>query len=148
MLKRNWCIFLPDFSILIICLKLRDLIFSLFGFVGSGGGAVTGREYLSLMEKHRPVLQWKDNFAEHFFIYSDNHINHAVFYPSLKSISLRLAEARSWGAGISIWEIGQGLDYFFDLLWCHCKFLDNSWMASWLYMFFSVTLFLVDTILV
>eukprot|EP00268_Persea_americana_P027279 TRINITY_DN26700_c0_g1_i1.p1 TRINITY_DN26700_c0_g1~~TRINITY_DN26700_c0_g1_i1.p1 ORF type:complete len:482 (+),score=54.71 TRINITY_DN26700_c0_g1_i1:127-1446(+) len=83
---------------------------------GSGGGAVTGREYLSLMEKHRPVLQWKDNFAEHFFIYSDNHINHAVFYPSLKSISLRLAEARSWGAGISIWEIGQGLDYFFDLL--------------------------------
>ncbi|KAK9280550.1 hypothetical protein L1049_014243 [Liquidambar formosana] len=84
---------------------------------GLGGGAITGRDYLSLLEQHKPVLQWEKNSAEHFFIYSDNHnIKHAVFYPSLMSISTRLEEALSWGAGISIWEIGQGLDYFFDLL--------------------------------
>ncbi|XP_059651262.1 uncharacterized protein LOC132298914 [Cornus florida] len=84
---------------------------------GSGGGAITGREYLSLLEQHRPSLQWEKNSMEHFFIYSDNqHVRHVVFYPSLMSIKMRLEEARSWGAGISIWEIGQGLDYFFDLL--------------------------------
>ncbi|KAF8379676.1 hypothetical protein HHK36_029120 [Tetracentron sinense] len=84
---------------------------------GLGGGAITGREYLSLLEKHKPVLQWEKKSGEHFFLYSDDHhIKHAVFYPSLMSISMRLKEAHSWGAGISIWEIGQGLDYFFDLL--------------------------------
>ncbi|XP_020210756.1 chitinase domain-containing protein 1 [Cajanus cajan] len=83
----------------------------------AGGGAVIGRDYLALLEKHRPELQWDEKSGEHFFLYSDDKdIRHAVFYPSLKSISLRLEEARSWGCGISIWEIGQGLDYFFDLL--------------------------------
>ncbi|GLU00795.1 hypothetical protein SLE2022_181390 [Rubroshorea leprosula] len=84
---------------------------------GSGGGPILGRDYISLLEKHKPTLQWEKNSGEHFFLYSDdNHINHAVFYPTLMSIYLRLEEAHSWGTGISIWEIGQGLDHFFDLL--------------------------------
>lgn len=83
---------------------------------GRGGGAIVGHEYLSLLEKHRPVLQWEEKSAEHFFIYSHNNVRHAVFYPSLMSISARLNEAQAWGAAVSIWEIGQGLDYFFDLL--------------------------------
>ncbi|KAB1998966.1 hypothetical protein ES319_D12G127500v1 [Gossypium barbadense] len=85
---------------------------------GSGGaGAILGRDYLSLLEKHRPQLQWEKNSGEHFFVYfDDNNVRHAVFYPSLMSIYMRLEEARFWGTGISIWEIGQGLDYFFDLL--------------------------------
>ncbi|GFY92321.1 glycosyl hydrolase superfamily protein [Actinidia rufa] len=84
---------------------------------GLGGGAITGRDYLVLLEKHKPSLQWDENSAEHFFVYSDNqNIRHAVFYPTLMSISIRLEEARSWGAGLSIWEIGQGLDYFFDVM--------------------------------
>lgn len=86
-------------------------------FAGGDGGAITGSDYLSLLEKHRPVLQWEKNSGEHLFFYSDDkHIKHAVFYPSLLSISLRLEEARRWRCGISIWEIGQGLDYFYDLL--------------------------------
>ncbi|ONK79056.1 uncharacterized protein A4U43_C01F2450 [Asparagus officinalis] len=83
---------------------------------GSGGGAITGRDYTSLLETHRPYLRWEEKSAEHFFIYSSKNVNHAVFYPSLMSISMRLDEAKAWGAGLSIWEIGQGLDYFFDLL--------------------------------
>lgn len=83
----------------------------------SGGGTITGREYLNLLEKHKPAFQWEKNSAEHFFFFSDeNHVKHAVFYPSLISISMRLEEAKLWGTGIAIWEIGQGLDYFFDLL--------------------------------
>ncbi|ESR58112.1 hypothetical protein CICLE_v10020231mg [Citrus x clementina] len=83
----------------------------------SGGGAITGREYLNLLQKHKPALQWEKNSGEHFFFFSDeNQVKHAVFYPSLISISMRLEEAKLWGTGIAIWEIGQGLDYFFDLL--------------------------------
>ncbi|XP_050235750.1 uncharacterized protein LOC126685828 [Mercurialis annua] len=91
----------------------NDFLFT----TGSGGGAIIGRDYISLLEKHKPNLQWEKNSGEHFFLYTDDEDNkHVVFYPSLMSISLRLEEARLWGTGVSIWEIGQGLDYFFDLL--------------------------------
>lgn len=84
---------------------------------GGGGGAILGRDYLSLLEKHKPQLKWDAESGEHFFLYStDDNDQHVVFYPSLLSIQMRLDEARSWGAAISIWEIGQGLDYFFHLL--------------------------------
>lgn len=84
---------------------------------GGGARAITGRGYLSLVDQYKPIIRWQTDFAEHFFLYSDDqHHEHAVFYPTLMSIAERLEEARSWGAGISIWEIGQGLDYFFDLL--------------------------------
>ncbi|KAL3337746.1 hypothetical protein AABB24_030067 [Solanum stoloniferum] len=77
---------------------------------GLGGGPIIAHEYLSLLEQHKPVFQWEENSAEHFFLYSDNqHVQHAVFYPTLMSLAMRLEEARSWGAGISIWEIGQDL---------------------------------------
>nr|TKW15425.1 hypothetical protein SEVIR_5G236600v2 [Setaria viridis] len=83
---------------------------------GSGGGAITGRDFVLLLEKYKPSLQWDEKSVEHFFIYSDEGVRHAVFYPTLMSLSVRLDEARNWGTGLSIWEIGQGLDYFFDVL--------------------------------
>ncbi|RLM91882.1 chitinase domain-containing protein 1 [Panicum miliaceum] len=83
---------------------------------GSGGGAITGRDFVHLLEKYKPSLQWDEKSSEHFFIYSHEGVRHAVFFPTLMSLSLCLDEARNWGTGLSIWEIGQGLDYFFDVL--------------------------------
>ena len=35
---------------------------------------------------------------------------HTVYYPT------RIALAKKVKCGIAVWELGQGLDYFFDLL--------------------------------
>lgn len=83
---------------------------------GYGGGPIIGRDYISILEKHKPKLLWEERSSEHYFFYLHDNVKHAVFFPTPISISVRLEEARAWGTGLSIWEIGQGLDYFFDLL--------------------------------
>ncbi|BBN17918.1 chitinase domain-containing protein 1 [Marchantia polymorpha subsp. ruderalis] len=88
-----------------------------------GGGAIVGHEYISLLAQHKPILTWEEASSEHYFTYSkeesmikNKKTDHKVYYPSLQSLSTRLEEAKRWGVGISIWEIGQGLEYFFDIL--------------------------------
>ena len=77
-----------------------------------------GHEFVKMLREASSNLKfkWDSESQEHFLEVKYNGRKHTVFYPSLHSIQNRIQLAKELGTGLSIWELGQGLDYFFDLL--------------------------------
>lgn len=74
-----------------------------------------GSEYLSLLRSNQDSsIKWGKEYSEHSVELTNNPT--VLFYPSLLSTQLRISAALEMGMGIAIWELGQGLDYFLDLI--------------------------------
>lgn len=87
-----------------------------------GGHAQTmlGRDVLERLQDsgNRHVrFEWHPQTAEHTLEYTDaRNMDHIAYVPTQAFLEARAALAAELGVGIAIWEIGQGLDHFFDVL--------------------------------
>ena len=69
-----------------------------------------------LAARRRPRLRWDNASEEHVAEYVDGEgRKHKLFYPTLLSLQRRIELAQEAGAGLSIWELGQGLESWMDL---------------------------------
>jgi chitinase domain-containing protein 1 len=78
------------------------------------GKAVTGKEFIEILAEEVHDI-WNEDDKEHGFHYKANGKDCIVYYPTLDMIRERLNFAKKKGFGVGIWELGQGLEYFFTL---------------------------------
>jgi len=79
----------------------------------AGADAILGSQLMEKLageEKYR--VSWNKHAMEHKF----SSKGEEIYFPSLYSINKRLEMFKELKTGLSIWEIGQGLNYFYDLL--------------------------------
>lgn len=86
-----------------------------------GGGApatALGRDVVARLQdraNRHAHFTWQPNTAEHLLEYTDAHgVDHVAYVPTKPSVAARARLAQEIGVGISIWEIGQGMNCFFD----------------------------------
>ena len=100
---------------------LLGLNFYGYDYTTEGGGPILGHEFVKILKGHVSKKQlkfkWDSTSKEHFIEVKYGNSRHTIFYPSLMSIQSRLHLVKELNlGGVAIWELGQGLDYFYDLL--------------------------------
>lgn len=83
----------------------------------NGGGPIIGTEYIEQLRnaKTNQQLTYNNNTAENYIEVRTSQGAKKIFYPTLYSIQKRLELAKEYRTGVAIWELGQGLNYFYDL---------------------------------
>ncbi len=82
-----------------------------------GAEAILGRDFVQLLQDKPQPFHWDREIQEHMIQFPGKKDDlSVVFYPTLHSIDARLQLAIRLDVGVAIWELGQGLDYFYDLL--------------------------------
>eukprot|EP00903_Cladosiphon_okamuranus_P014929 g13822.t1 len=90
-------------------------IVSLFAAEQPRDSGVTGREVSPIS------LEWDPVWREHVMSYRERGGNgnamhdHVATFPTLAFIQERVLLAQQLGVGVALWELGQGMPYFFDL---------------------------------
>lgn len=93
-----------------------------YGYMYSkeGAEAVVGHAFLELMraaeQKKSLQVTYDKATREHVFTVSHGSTKSVMYYPTERSLQERIQLAERLGCGITIWEIGQGLDHWMDLL--------------------------------
>uniref|UniRef100_H2YBB1 Chitinase domain-containing protein 1 n=1 Tax=Ciona savignyi TaxID=51511 RepID=H2YBB1_CIOSA len=96
---------------------LLGLNFYGYGYRASGSDSLVASQFLKLIQDFPSKVIWENDSQEHFIMQElPDKMQSFLAFPTLKSISVRIELAKKLGTGISIWELGQGLDYFYDLL--------------------------------
>ena len=82
---------------------------------------LTGEGLVRLLKRFTVAIEYHENSQDHFIMYKDEkEKSHFVTYPSLLFLQARIELAQKLNSGLSLWDIGQGLDYFYDLFYCVC----------------------------
>ncbi|KAJ3118086.1 Chitinase domain-containing protein 1 [Physocladia obscura] len=79
--------------------------------------SLIGSKYIKILKEYNSKFVWSSDAQEHALIYDDEDREaHVVWYPTIESVKTRVDLLENLGTGISFWEIGQGLDYFYETL--------------------------------
>ncbi|PIO74557.1 hypothetical protein TELCIR_03435 [Teladorsagia circumcincta] len=83
-----------------------------YEFIGHSAQPIQFDRYIENLKRTDSKLEWDSKAKEHVLKFGDTQI----YYPSLTSIEMRMNLAREYGVGVAVWDFGQGLNYFTQLL--------------------------------